>query len=266
MDAVRARYVEGFTRLSLWYVHRMLQAGNEAFAEIVNRRVNIYRNTALYDGKRHPANEDVGPEWTEVLRRLQEVYDRHSDDPSTDGLEAEGLALLWPYLEARLQADGRGKAPGPDRPYECWTFNYDREGRIAIHIANVYRPKSPLSEMRVPFAASLIRLLRDSRVRRPDVEVVRCGSWLNSAPRFQAMFPASWMQSARPNPDIRYTMGHWGQFFDRRGDFHTRNGAAFRATGQLPFPCSTCECRIEEALAHLETAFPEAVGDRGGRG
>ncbi|MSS73292.1 MAG: hypothetical protein EXS64_17650 [Candidatus Latescibacteria bacterium] len=113
--------------------------------------------------------------------------------------------------------------------------------------------------MRVPFAASLIRLLEDSRAQRPEVAVVRCGSWLNSVPPFLALFPASWMENPRPSSEVRYGLGHWGQFADRRGDFHTRNGAAFRATGAFPNPPLTCECPIEEALAHLEMRFPEAV-------
>lgn len=267
LDPIRVRYVTEFTKLSLWYVHKVLHEGEGDFARAVNTRVNIYRNTSLYDGQNHPAHGEVGPEWGEVLGRLKEIYDRHRDDPSSAtnclsvaAFEAEGLALLWPYLEGRLR---RGREQGgsrPDRPYECWTFDYNRPDRLSIHIANVYRPRSPLSDMRVPFAASLVRLLRDSRTRRPEVEVVRCGSWLNSMPPFQALFPETWMQSARPSPEVRYTMGHWGQFEDRRGDFHTRNGAAFREMGTFPYACLTCECPIEEVLAHLKARFPEAQG------
>ncbi len=236
------------------------------FQDAVNRRVNIYRNTAFYDGKHHPAHGDADPEWAEVLDRLKEIYDRYRDDSCTAAFEAEGLTLLWPYLEARLRR-GRGReGPRPERPYECWTYDYRREDRLSIHIANVYQPGSPLSDMRIPFAASLIRMLCDSRTQRPGVEVVRCGSWLNSMRPFQALFPEQWMQSAQLAPDIRYTMGHWGQFIDRRGDFHARNGERFRASGELPFPCLGCECPIEEALAHLETHFPEAMAYNADRG
>ena len=30
--------------------------------------------------------------------------------------------------------------------------------------------------------------------------------------------------------EINYTQGYWGQFVDRRGDFHEKNGEKFRAT------------------------------------
>ncbi len=259
-DPIYVHYIQEITRLHLWYVHKAIREEEVAFEDVVNRRVNIYRNTSLYDGKRHPSKEDVGPEWGEVLKRLKEIYDRHWDDPSTEQFEAEGLDLLWPYLDARIRREGDPleKLKETDRPYECWSQDY-RGDRNNIHIDNLYRPKSPLSEMLIPFAASLIRLLRDSQAQRPDIKIVRCGSWMNSLPPFQKLFPRSWMESSVERREIGYSYGHWGQFQDRRGDFHARNGARFRETGELPFPSLSCECPIEEALDHLKARFPEDV-------
>ena len=257
IDRVRCRYVKEFTRLSLWYVWRLSKADAEPFADVVNKRVNIYRNTSLYDGKRHPSRDDVGPEWPGIVVRLKRLYGRHESSSAAHAFESEGLALLWPYLEARLRATGDGLSG--ERPYECWSYDYTDSGRLNIHIDNVYRPESPLSEMFTPFAASLIRMLRDSRTRRPDIMIVRCSSWMNSARRFRSLFPARWAESEVVNPNIGYTMGHWGQFMDRRGDFHAMNGRQFRATGTLPYAASACECEIAEALSHLTTRFPEAV-------
>ena len=257
MDTVRCRYVKGFTRLSLWYVWRRAKTGSEPFADVVNKRVNIFRNTSFYDGKQHPSADDVGPEWADVVGRLAALYSLHKDDAATDGFEEDGLKLLWPYLEARLKVAGDGLSG--DRPYECWSYDYTGTGRLNIHIDNVYRPRSPLSEMFIPFAASLIRMLQDSRTRRPDIMIVRCSSWMNSTPRFRSLFPARWAESEVVNPHIGYTMGHWGQFMDRRGDFHAGNGRQFRATCTLPYPATACECEIAEALSHLTIRFPEAV-------
>lgn len=257
MDTVRSRYVTEFTKLSLWYVWRVAKAGSEPFADVVNKRVNIYRNTSFYDGKRHPSGDDVGPEWAVVVDRLESLYGRHENSSTAHAFESEGLELLWPCLEARLRVADDGLAG--ERPYECWSYDYTDSGRLNIHIDNVYRPESPLSEMFTPFAASLIRMLRDSRTRRPDIAIVRCSSWMNSAPRFRSLFPARWAESEVVNPHIGYTMGHWGQFMDRRGDFHALNGRQFRATGTLPYAASACECEIAEALSHLTIRFPEAV-------
>jgi len=252
-DSIRANYVREFTKLSLWYVYKRLREGESDFEDVINTRVNIYRNTLLYDWKRHPSEEDVGPEWNEILARLKEIFNRYKNDTSTKQLEEECLSLLWPYLRKHLPSSSRG-----NRPYECWTYNYSGN-RVHLHIANLYQPKSPLSEMYIPFAASLIRLLRDVKVERSDIEIVHCGSWLNSMSPFQRLFPEQWTRNARLVSEVRHTMGYWGQFTDRRGDFHSRNSALFRETGEFPFPNLSCECSIEKALAHLEANFPEAI-------
>ncbi len=253
-DSTHLNYVREFTKLSLWYVHKRLCEGEGDFKGTVNGRVNIYRNTTLYDGKRHPSNADVGQEWASILNQLKAIFDSHAGEPTTAKLEQAGLNLLWPYLKKR-----RGALPSPqDRPYECWTYNYSGD-RVHIHIFNVYQPASPLSDMYIPFAASLIRLLRDVQAERPDIEVVQCGSWLNSSPPFQALFPECWKQSAEPRPDVRYTMGHWGQFISRQGGFHARNGMLFRQTGKFPFPNLRCESPIADVLAHLKENFPQAI-------
>ena len=243
-----------FTKLSLWFVHKRLCEGESDFEALVNGRVNIYRNTSLYDGKHHPTNGEAAPEWPVILKELRTAFDRYMDALSTEQLEAAGLDLLLPYLKKRPDA----MPPPETRPYECWSYDYGGD-QLNIHIFNVYQPRSPLSDMWIPFAASLIRLLQDSQIRRPDVELVRCGSWLNSAPPFQKLFPERWKQSAESRPEVRYTMGHWGQFTDRLGDFHARNGAFFRETGEFPFANLQCACPINEVLAYLKDNFPAAV-------
>ena len=258
LDPVQVNYVREFTKLSLWYVHKRIRDGESDFEDAVNCRVNIYRNTSLYDGTLHPSKDDVGPEWAEVLDGLRQIFDRHTDDPSTVRLEDEALTFLWPYLEERLRGGGDTLPALEDRPYGCWRFDA-RSGYINLHILNVYRPRSPLSDLIVPFAAALIRLLHDAHAERPYTERVRCGSWLNSFPTFQTLFPERWKQSASYRPIVRYSNGHWGQFVDRQGDFHARNGARFRETGAFPFASTVCQCPIDEVVAHLEKTFPEAV-------
>ncbi len=253
-DSIHINYVREFTKLSLWFVHKRLCEGESDFEGLVSGQVNIYRNTWLYDGKHHPSSEEVGPKWKEILEGLRTIFDHYIDEPSTEQLEAAGLDLLSPYLRKCPDA-----LPSPEtRPYECWSYDYGAD-QLNIHILNVYQPRSPLSDMWVPFAASLIRLLEDSQVRRPEVEIVRCGSWLNSVPPFQKLFPERWKQSAVPRAEVRYTMGHWGQFTSRLGDFHARNDALFRKTGEFPFANLRCECPIEEVLDHLKGNFPDAV-------
>ena len=73
-------------------------------------------------------------------------------------LEEEGLEILWPYLEPRCTVRDRLDPAVNTRPYESWSHDYRQGDRLAIHISNVYKPKSPLAEMKHAFAAALIEI------------------------------------------------------------------------------------------------------------
>ncbi|MDA0745271.1 MAG: hypothetical protein O2954_02060 [bacterium] len=270
MDNVRVSFLEGLTKLSLWFVGKLVQEGTSPFSDVLNRRVNIYRHTDFYDGKQHPSKEPVGKAWYALVDELEGLFESNFLE-----FENAGFQLLWPHIEARIQQSDEDPAGSTERPYECWTSNVraagvvcDKTGEnvhrlpcsmVEIHIDNVYKPKSPFSEMKIPFAASLIRLLEDSQRSYPDVKTVRCESWMNSSPGFSQFFPPSWTTNPVPIEWINYEVSHWGQFEDRRGDFHRPNGERFRSTGKFPFRCTSCSSPIEEVLLHLRTRFPEAV-------
>jgi len=259
-------YARGFTRLSLWYARKRIIENLSDFDDALNVRVNIFRNTRFYDGGRHPANGDDFPEWNAALGRVRVVFDARIHDHDTTALEEQSLAILWPDIKACIDTQGDLQKPDSERPYECWSFDYRGDNRLNIHIYNVYRPESPLSEKRDAFAAALIHLLEDSRRNRPDVIVVACGSWLNSMGLFAELFPQAWKDSAVVSGEVRYTMGHWGQFADRTGDFHVANGERFRDTGDFPYACLRCSAPIDAVLNHLKDHFPGAVAHNNSTG
>ena len=102
-------------------------------------------------------------------------------------------------------------------------------------------------------------MLEDSEKNRPDVGIVSCGTWLNSVPQFLDLFTDAWKLSGTASRNVGYKLGHWGQFTDRRGDFHARNGARFRELGEFPCPSLGCSDRIDATLDHLRSNFPESV-------
>jgi len=254
-------YAREFTKLSLWYARKRILEGSSDFENALNVRVNIFRNTRLNDGvNRHPSQDDVEiPEWTALLDRLRTVFDSHIGDEDTTVLENEGLEVFWPDIKAKVDRDGDPQVPGEDRPYESWSCDYRGDTALNIHIFNTYAPASPLTSKKDAFAAALIRMIEDSVRNRPDIDVVACGSWLNSVPSFADLFPQAWRDSARGSREVRYTMGHWGQFTDRRGDFHVKNGQQFRETGEFPYESTRCRDQTDSVLDHLYAHFPGAV-------
>ena len=258
-QAIYANYCREFTKLSIWYARKRILDGMSDFENAINERVNIFRHTSLYKGgKRHPAEGAEIPEWNALLERVESVFDTHITDDNTTELEQKSFEILWPIIEPRVKEQKPGRPTLQDRPYEAWTRDYWKD-TVNIHIANAYAPESPLSEKRTEFAAALIRLLEATQSTRPETEHVGCGSWLNSVPTFSALFPQAWMDSADAEHNVRYTLGHWGQFETRHGDFHAKNGARFRETGEFPYTSLRCQDRINSVLEHLRATFPDAV-------
>ena len=258
-NSIYANFCREFTKLSVWYARKRIVGGLSDFEDAFNERVNIFRHTSCYTGRGHPADGDTFPAWNALLDRVHEIFGQHIDEDDTSVLEQKCLDVFWPSLGERIDKIGDPLPDPSQRPYQSWSCDYRGDECLNIHIANTYRPVSPLSEKRNDFAACLIRLLKDSQARRPDISIVACGSWLNSTPAFQALFPQAWRDSAQPSPTVRYTLGHWGQFMDRRGDFHARNGQRFRELGAFPYPALRCRDQIQAVLDHLAGHFPQAV-------
>jgi len=254
---IRRHYVAEAVKLKLWYVKWLLHIGVN-FEEAVQRHVDIYRMTSLYDGNKghHPTRGWSDPLWRELRSRLKSIYDKYPGHPglkSTSKLEEEGLAVLWPYLEKRIQMGA--KIVPRKRPYGCFGYEYQGD-YLHLHFSNAVAPESPFHDM-ASLAESLYKLLIDSQERRPEILKVNMTSWLNTFLPFLTLFPPTWSNSAKPlGPD--YGHGTWGQFINRRGDFHSRNAAFLRKTGQFPYVYSYCECSINELKDYLEKNYIKA--------
>ena len=205
-QATYASYCRGFTKLSIWYARKRILEGISDFENALNERVNIFRNTSLFKDGKHPAQGDVIPDWNALLEKVERIFDRHIADEDTTELEQQSLDVFWPVLEERAKTHKRWTPTPEQRPYEAWSFDYRSDDRMNIHIANAYAPDSPLSEKRVQFAAALTRLLEDSQKNRPDVEVVACGSWLNSVPTFLDLFTDTWKTSGQAGRNVGYNL------------------------------------------------------------
>ncbi|MBB29036.1 MAG: hypothetical protein CME25_09065 [Gemmatimonadetes bacterium] len=116
MDPIRESFLQGFIRLSLWYLRNAVQEGTESLEDVVNRRVDIYRNTRFFDRKTHPSTGEAGEEWTEILTRLGEIYERRKNGRHTDskqkGWPCFGPTSCWRRMPHRNLRNGPTSA-GP---------------------------------------------------------------------------------------------------------------------------------------------------------
>ncbi len=262
---IRRNYDRECVKLKIWYVHRLLQTEQRRFEELITTRVDIYRRTHLWDGKRHPAQGHPDPEWNDLVDRLQELFQNHRADETTQALEEAAYALLLPAMEQRLAGERKGnlwEGAGqviPPTPYGSFSRDY-AEDRVYIHFTNMVQPKSPFWDMPT-LTRYLLKLLDDLEHDRPDIQIVQCGSWINNFPPFAALFPPEWHENSRVSGPA-FTYGWWGQFMTHTGDFHYGNAKRFRATGEFPYTCISCSADRDSVRGHVEKLLEE-YGDQG---
>lgn len=248
----RADYVRGALALMIRHTWDLchLPHGPAPLFEALDKCVNIYRMTSLYDGRHDPTDPAFrSRDWEGIKAGLRKRFMAHEDKGDVAALEQDALEYLWPLLESRIERDAVPVRKGPDRPFGCWTAHYEGD-RVTLDIANAFQPASPFEHMD-EFAGDLLNLLEDARARAQRPSAVACRSWLNHFPPFQALFPKTWRDHPGPTERRAADMGIWGQYMDRRGGFHRAHAARYRAARAHPYPCSWASCGIDEAIEHL---------------
>jgi hypothetical protein len=284
--AIRLRYVEGMTRLSVWYVWHLLQKGGITPAQVPNAlctRVNLYRLTDLWDGRGDADNGENNPAWQPLVSQIA-AWVQTTPATATDTLETRTVELLQPLLEARIPKD---VGPPPVRPFACWTYELGWPGlgsrpgllgRLAnpahvtaklrrslgfqpppardavLHIMNVLVPRSPFDDM-PQLAGTLRALIAEVRERHPQVRELWCNTWLNDHPRFHQLMPEVWFRNGVVAPPGNFR-NWWGQFARRDGDFNEPAGQQFRNTGGVfPFRALQCHAPMNAIDDHLLAHF-----------
>ena len=259
LDARRS-FVRQATCLSLWLARRLAASGKQ-FRHTLTTCTNLYRFTLLWDGQHHPADPPPGwrdPQWEDLLDKLDAIDAAFPPGDAPPEMEAQSLELLWPSMEPRLERDVAAWPVPADKPFGFFNYRPDDDGwthgKITLHLNNPFAPASPFDDLRQR-ARELNMLLHHGRQQRPDLHTVSLSSWLAGFGPLQSLFPQEFAQSASPPWALAYHLGWWGQFIDRAGGFHERNGLHLRTTGQFRYPCITCACPIDAALAHLRQRF-----------
>ncbi len=243
--------------LKLWFAwHWLRNHPEETFDRVVRERIDLIRMTPYFDPARmsgdHP-DFDI-PAWLELEAELVALHADHAADADAGGFVEAGVARLAPVFEENQDAAFAAAVAAPDM--KCGSITYHHPdpadpGCIAIHIANALRPRSPFDDPR--YLPECLLAAMDRAAGEFGVSRLHCGTWLNSHPRWLALFPAEWQERlSPPDGDIRWHFGFWGQFVTARGAFHEKNADAFRSTGAMPFPFRTSQCSFAALRDHLQ--------------
>jgi len=261
----RTEFLYEMLKLQLWFCRRWLaDHPDEDLRHVVRRRIDVFRWTDLYDGR--PVNEidfDTA-EWLALEDRLGDLYEQTIGEGDSGRFETGGLSLLGDRIAAyarRRFAEGWYTGVRKSFPYGSLRFDPpkpDRPRVVGLHIANVISPRSIFDD-----PAYLPGCLREVMTRARDTfgaDSLTTTTWLNSDPRWQALFGSEWMRNMGPPlQDVGWGKGWWGQFINARGLFNHKRGDRFRRTGRFPYPPRGSWRRFETLQQHLAT-LPTRAG------
>ncbi len=246
-------YLHQIVRLKLCFLHRWLhQHPEESFADVLRKRVDIYRKTDLNPGLLNPRELFFDtPAWLELEMAAEGCF--HQFHNQEEKFETAAFELFRPSIDRRCKRDFLDRSALA--PYQCGCFRYDptvnqERSALGFHIANDRAPESFLDAPE--HVEKCLRQLADVAEREFHCEQLYTSSWLNSLPRFLAFFPPEWQDGRTPeNRDVAWHYSYWGQFITARGTFNRRYGEYFRQTGKFPFYPRIASCRITALRQHL---------------
>lgn len=247
-------YLFDIVRLKLFFLFRwQKEHPEEAFADILRNRVDIFRKTELNPEGLNPQCTYFDlPGWLELENRLKEIYDRAGDDEKF--FEEQGFEAVRPQLEKRCERDfyDRSRLAG----YQCGflrhnlQLNSDGE-TLGFHIANDRQPDSFMTDRK--YIRECFTRLLDAAENEFRAVNIGTFSWLNSVDKWLALFPQEWQDNLEEaDTMVRWNYGFWGQFINARGCFNAGAAGYLRRTGRLLYYPRRSHCTIAAMRRHLE--------------
>ena len=249
-------YLLSMIRLKLFFLARWQHTHpDEDFSFTLRERVDIFRKTDLNPEALNPIGKYFElPQWRCLEDRLREIYHLVGGDENL--FEEWGFDLIRPHVENRCERDFYDRSS--ISAYQCGFLRHDlavspsAPDTLGFHIANDCQPNS-FFEDRKHIKECFTRLL-DRAETLFHAQRISTDTWLNSVPKWLALFPAEWQDNlSEANRDVRWHYGFWGQFISARGTFNAKAGAYLRETGELPCYPKHSWCSIRSMREHLRT-------------
>ena len=248
-------YLFEIVKLKLWFLwHWMSEHPEDDFSWCLRERVDIYRKTNINDQIASPKvlHFDI-PAWQELEDSARKLYESCKMDINSDRFERKAFEIFQDTVKARSRRSYE------ERPYvldfKCGSLNYDapkpdKPGRVFVHIANAVRPRSIFDDP--GYIPACLMDLMDRAESEYGATELETETWLNSHPRWVALFPEQWRENMGPEDrDVRWHYAFWGQFITARGTFNEKNGAYLRKTGQFPYWMRRSWCGFDVLRDHL---------------
>jgi len=251
--AEHGEFLTEMVKLQLWFIWAWRQRHpEESFQHVIRTRVDIFRKTDINAGpskNTKTAGDFTLPAWLDLETRAEALC---REAGSADAFETRAWELFRSTVEARI---GRDFAEGDNLDnYQCGSLRYNipkpEEVRVFFHIGNRIAPRSIFEDP--AYLPGCFFQLMDETENKFGARELDTSTWLNSYPRWLALFPQSWQDhSTLHSEEVGWSLGHWGQFVSAKGTFNHKHGKLMRQTGELPFKVRVSWCSFRDLRDHL---------------
>jgi hypothetical protein len=187
--------------------------------------------------------------WPEVSEYLIKCLDGCKEESQLPEMTDSCMKYIQPILESRVEENYYF----PKRMFHCWWYTiHDENTHLALHLINAYQPESPFEHLN-HFLTTMLQAVEQAIAAYPDIKIVSCGSWLNQLPKFQQLWPESFVQNQKVlNETGGCGPGVWGQYMTTSGGFSEAKAFILRKTGKHPFALTEAKSPVAEVIAHLK--------------
>ncbi len=251
-----ASFLHELTGLQLHFAWRWAREHpGEPIRDILRNRVDLCRKTDP-----EPRHADIAtldfqrPAWLELEKALTAACEAAR---TADAFEARARACVGPVVEAFARKTYGSTAKQEE--YQCGSLKYDAPlasapATVAFHIGNAIAPASIFADPL--YLPNCLRHLMDQAEERYGAQALVTTTWLNSLPKWLALFPDEWQTNlSAEDRNVQWHYGFWGQFISAKGTLNARYAQSLRDTGRFPFYPRTSHCSFKALRNHLRDTF-----------
>lgn len=248
MYAPLEEYVSNIIPLILQHVWQQKKIKNSSLFEELMCSGWLGRLITLDNRVLNRNKQDEITGWPEIRKYLIQCIDDCCDENGIASMIDNCMRKIHPRLEKHFI----GNYHFPRRKFHCWWYTiHDDDTHLALHLVNAYQPESPFDHLG-HFQETMLQAVQEALAAYPTISTVSCGSWLNQLPKFQRLWPESFLHNQKIlNETGGFGPGAWGQYMTTNGGFNHSKAAVLLKTGKHPFALTESYSPVEEITDHL---------------
>jgi hypothetical protein len=203
-------------------------------------------------------DKNASSEWFNFLNLTEEHYSRKC---TAEYFEKDLTQWIMPFALTRFEMYYKRKNDLL-KDYNAGSIKYDRPlaelpaNYCNFHIANAVSPQSIFDEY--DYLPKCFLELMDKSEREYGYNTLRTFTWLNSHPKWLALFPPEWDENmSEPDNQVFNNLGYWGQLVNARGSINRKMEDYVRTHGTIKYKPRRSHCSFAAMREHLNKYLSE---------